>query len=166
MGRRGGETRPCIDEEAGAELLDSEPGFWIFRDKKTGRVIGGMVLHGDDMMIAGDLGNPEYVEARQAVHDSLEWTPWESGSFVQCGVRLTQTSEGIRLDQDDFSVSVEPTPVKYHRPQDDQLKPWELRAFRGKLGVVSWRAQQSAPWLCAEVSLLQGEVGEHTTAAT
>eukprot|EP00969_Alexandrium_andersonii_P361183 15456997-Alexandrium_andersonii.AAC.1 len=63
------------------------------------------------MVIAGDLGRPGYVKARQAVYVSLEWTPWESGPFVQRGVRLAQTPEGIRLDQGDSCVSVEPIPA-------------------------------------------------------
>ena len=76
-------------DQVGANPLDNEPCFWVFRDTNTGQTIGAMILHAGDLMATAKLGHPECVKARLAVHGRLGWTPWGSGSFRavrhQCG---------------------------------------------------------------------------------
>ncbi|CAK0825479.1 unnamed protein product, partial [Prorocentrum cordatum] len=125
------------------EIVQCEPCVWVIRDGN--KLFGMVILHVDDMMIAGDHNNPALLKKRQEIQQAFEWTPWESRAFVQCGISIRQ-NEGYTcsLAQDSYSLNVEPS----------------------RLGTLGWRAQQSAPWLSAEVSLLQAEIPTATVSTT
>ncbi|CAK0882044.1 unnamed protein product, partial [Prorocentrum cordatum] len=120
------------------KIVQCEPCVWVIRDGNT--MVGMVILHVDDMMIAGDHNNSAFLKKRQEIQQAFEWTPWERRAFVQCGISIRQNEDyTCSLAQDSYSLNVEPIKIR-------------------RLGTVGWRAQQSAPWLSAEVSLLQAEI--------
>ena len=147
----------------GLEIVQCEPCVWVIREK--GRLHGMLILHVDDMLIAGSWKDAIYMDWRRRIHNAFEWTPWENTHFVQCGVSIYQKGDFTStLSQDNYSLNVEPIVIRRGRRPTDELSDKEKSDIRGRLGTVGWRAQQSAPWLSAETSLLQAEVSTATVA--
>ncbi|CAK0907600.1 unnamed protein product, partial [Prorocentrum cordatum] len=139
------------------EIVQCEPCVWVIRDGN--KMVGMVILHVDDMMIAGDRNNSAFLKKRQEIHQAFEWTPWESRAFVQCGISIRQNEDyTCSLAQDSYSLNVEPIKIRRGRKPTEGVSDKERSDLRGRLGTVGWRAQQSAPWLSAEVSLLQAEI--------
>ncbi|CAK0859422.1 unnamed protein product [Prorocentrum cordatum] len=139
------------------EAIQCEPRVWVIRDG-DGKLIGTVILHVDDMTIAGDHTNKSILRKRKEIQQAFEWTPCESKASVQCGVSIRQNNHfTCSPAQDTYSMNVEPIPAKRGRKPTDGVSDRERSDLRGRLGNVGWRAQQSAPWLSAEVSLLQAE---------
>ncbi|CAK0901528.1 unnamed protein product [Prorocentrum cordatum] len=139
------------------EVIQCEPCVWVIRDGT--KLVGMVILHVDDMMIAGDHHNSAFLKKRQEIQQAFEWTPWESRAFVQCGISIRQNEDyTCSLAQDSYSLNVEPIKIRRGRKPTEGVSDKERSDLRGRLGTVGWRAQQSAPWLSAEVSLLQAEI--------
>ncbi|CAK0864196.1 unnamed protein product, partial [Prorocentrum cordatum] len=139
------------------EVIQCEPCVWVIRDGT--KLVGMVILHVDDMMIAGDHHNSAFLKKRQQIQQAFEWTPWESRAFVQCGISIRQNEDyTCSLAQDSYSLNVEPIKIRRGRKPTEGVSDKERSDLRGRLGTVGWRAQQSAPWLSAEVSLLQAEI--------
>ncbi|CAK0887466.1 unnamed protein product, partial [Prorocentrum cordatum] len=139
------------------EVIQCEPCVWVIRDGT--KLVGMVILHVDDMMIAGDHHNSAFLKKRQKIQQAFEWTPWESRAFVQCGISIRQNEDyTCSLAQDSYSLNVEPIKIRRGRKPTEGVSDKERSDLRGRLGTVGWRAQQSAPWLSAEVSLLQAEI--------
>ncbi|CAK0857096.1 unnamed protein product [Prorocentrum cordatum] len=139
------------------EVVQCEPCVWVIRDGT--KLVGMVILHVDDMMIAGDHHNSAFLKKRQEIQQAFEWTPWESRAFVQCGISIRQNEDyTCSLAQDSYSLNVEPIKIRRGRKPTEGVSDKERSDLRGRLGTVGWRAQQSAPWLSAEVSLLQAEI--------
>ncbi|CAK0848586.1 unnamed protein product, partial [Prorocentrum cordatum] len=139
------------------EVIQCEPCVWVVRDGT--KLVGMVILHVDDMMIAGDHHNSAFLKKRQQIQQAFEWTPWESRAFVQCGISIRQNEDyTCSLAQDSYSLNVEPIKIRRGRKPTEGVSDKERSDLRGRLGTVGWRAQQSAPWLSAEVSLLQAEI--------
>ncbi|CAK0873791.1 unnamed protein product, partial [Prorocentrum cordatum] len=139
------------------EVIQCEPCVWVIRDGT--KLVGMVILHVDDMMIAGDHHNSAFLKKRQQIQQAFEWTPWESRAFVQCGISIRQNEDyTCSLAQDSYSLNVEPIKIRRGRKPTEGVSDKERSHLRGRLGTVGWRAQQSAPWLSAEVSLLQAEI--------
>ncbi|CAK0830159.1 unnamed protein product [Prorocentrum cordatum] len=123
------------------------------------KMVGMVILHVDDMMIAGDHNNSAFLKKRQEIQQAFGWTPWESRAFVECGISTRQNEDyTCSLAQDNYSLNVEPIEIRRGRKPTKGVSDKERSDLRGRLGTVGWRAQQSAPWLSAEVSLLQAEI--------
>ncbi|CAK0849800.1 unnamed protein product, partial [Prorocentrum cordatum] len=140
------------------EAIQCEPCVWVIRDD-DGKLIGMVIIHVDDMMIAEDHTNKFFLQDRKEIQQAFEWTPWESKAFVQCGVSIRQNDDfTCSLAQDTYSMNVAPIPVKRGRKPTDGVSDRERFGESGRLGTLGWRAQQSAPWLSSEVSLIQAEI--------
>ncbi|CAK0844297.1 unnamed protein product [Prorocentrum cordatum] len=139
------------------EIVQCEPCVWVIRDGN--KMVGMVILHVDDMMIAGDHNNSAFLKKRQEIQQAFEWTPWESRAFVKCAISIRQNEDyTCSLAQDSYSLNVEPIKIRRGRKPTEGVSDKERSDLRGRLGTVGWRAQQSAPWLSAKVSLLQAEI--------
>ena len=91
------------------------------------------------------------------------WGDWESGTFTQCGVQITQSEEGFELSQARYvEEHIEEIPISAKRRREKHLptSDREKSSLRATLGALSWLAQQTAPHLSAEVGLLLSEVSK------
>ena len=87
-------------------------------------------------------------------------------AFTQCGVRIKATPEGYELSQPGYAKDLKEIPLSATRRREDDkaITDWERTQLRVLLGGLSWTAQQVAPHLSAEVSLLLSETSEGTVA--
>ncbi|CAK0888982.1 unnamed protein product [Prorocentrum cordatum] len=93
------------------EIVQCEPCVWVIRDGN--QMVGMVILHVDDMMIAGDHNNSAFLKKRQEIQQAFEWTPWESRAFVQCGISIRQNEDyTCSLAQDSYSLNVEPIKIR------------------------------------------------------
>ncbi|CAE7590716.1 Parg [Symbiodinium natans] len=76
-----------------------------------------------------------------------------------CGCEIRQKEDGsIELNQERYAEGINEIPLSKVRKEQPELEVTEdeRKQFRAALGALSWRATQSAPWLAASVSYLQG----------
>ena len=151
-------------EEIGLERLRSDPCAWVWRPDKNAKPRAMVVGHVDDFLFAGPKSDAGWIDLVKRIKERFAWGSWEKDDFVQCGVRIQQTSDGFRLSQEAYAASVPEIPVCSSRRRDRNLEttPWEKTKLRATLGAISWHAQQVAPHFSAEVGLLLSEVNSST----
>ncbi|CAE7701788.1 RE1 [Symbiodinium sp. CCMP2592] len=120
----------------------SDPCAWLWRVQGTLR--GAISGHVDDFLFMGDDNDKEWQEILRKIQEKFRWGDWESGSFVQCGVKVTQTKQGFELSQPDYTRDIKEIPLNASRRKEDD----------SPINV--------APHFSAEVSLLLSETTEGT----
>ena len=116
-------------------------------------------IHVDDILC---FGSGEHFEERiQILRNSLPFGSWKSlsepATFGACEIR--QREDGtIEPNQERYAEGIMEVPLTRDRREalEKPLSEDETKQFRAALGALSWRATQSAPWLAASVSFLQG----------
>lgn len=86
--------------ECGLTAIRTEPCIWIFYVITNGqrKPIGGVCLHVDDFLIAGDHSFKTCRDPRERLRSLYSWSEWEEGCFTQTGVEIVQ--------HDDFSFTM------------------------------------------------------------
>ncbi|OLQ08966.1 hypothetical protein AK812_SmicGene7471 [Symbiodinium microadriaticum] len=82
-----------------------------------------------------------------AIRTKFKWGDWEQGTFTQCYAN---------------EIKEIPLCATRRRQDDGAVTEWEKTQLRTLLGALSWTAQQVAPQLSAEVSLLLSETSQGT----
>ena len=84
--------------------------------------------------------------------------------FTQCGDVVEQTNEGFELSQPTYLENLHEINICASRKKDrsQATSDKEKSQLRALLGGISWHAQQVAPYLAADVSLLLTEVSRST----
>ena len=119
-----------------------------------------VVFHVDDVLVCG-VGS-EYDACNQRLRDRFPfgaWTVAMEGSFTYCGCEIQQKPDfSIKVTQERFALSLDEINISLERKNqvDEEVTHLERSAMRKALGGLNWRATQSAPWLLATVSHLQG----------
>ena len=150
-------------EDLGLERLASDPCAWVYRESQ--HLVRGMVAgHVDDFLFTGGEEDQEWNNIMNRIKEKFKWGSWEHDDFIQCGVRVRQTDSGFSLSQESYLEKVLEVPMNSSRRREKHLETtaWEKTKMRGVLGGLSWHAQQVAPHLSAEVSLLLSEVNTST----
>ena len=149
-------------QELGFTRLWSDPCCWVLREHG---VLKGIISgHVDDFLFAGEKGDRLWESKVAAIKQKYKWGDWDSGKFTQCGVVIEQSSQGFELSQPTYLDNLHEISANASRrknpssPTTDREKT-QLRAL---LGSLSWHAQQVAPYLAAEVSMLLTEVTRST----
>ena len=146
-------------ESQGWQRSRLEPCVWRFFDLEK-NLIGLIGCHVDDLVCAGE--GSLYQKAIGKLRDSFPFGSWRDAqreSILFCGCELKQHPDfSITLQQERYACGVNEVNISQERKQQrsEPLSPDEKRQFRAVLGALSWRGTQSAPWLCASVSWLQG----------
>ena len=137
---------------------------WVLRDH--GNLVGVISGHVDDFLFAGDEKNVRWQQVLEAIKKRFQWGDWDYDDFVQCGVNIRRTAEGFELSQERYVDSIKEIPVSASRKKQEgeTTTEREKSQLRALLGAISWHAQQVAPHLSAEVSLLLSEVTQSTVA--
>ena len=119
-----------------------------------------MGLHVDDVVTGG--AGDFYKEKIRALRERYPFGSWKCAqdeTVVYCGCEIEQDAQGrIHLRQERFSLAINEINLTKQRSSEVEEKIFveEKRELRRVLGGLSWRANQSAPWLLATVSHLQG----------
>ena len=132
---------------------------WYWR--VSGVLRGAICGHVDDFLFMGDASDTEWNQILDAVQKKFKWGDWERDVFTQCGVRIRATAEGYELSQPGYAKEIKEIPLSATRRREP-ITEWERTQLRMLLGGLSWTAQQVAPHLSAEVSLLLSETSEGT----
>ena len=121
-------------------------------------------LHVDDLLGGGDENHERYQDAKQRLKAEFTFKHWreqgENETLEFCGCHLTPSETGWLLHQKEYIVKMKPITLANCNQEDRELSPKEARLLRALLGGLQWPATQSAPHLCASVSLLCGEVSQ------
>ena len=141
----------------------ADPCCWTFtHNNQLEGIISG---HVDDFVFSGNESSTAWQSVLAAIKQEYKWTDWESGTFVQCGVKVEAHSDGsYSLSQESYVEDLKYINIRAHRKKDkraatDDHEKGQLRAL---LGGVSWHAQQVAPHFSAETGLLLSEVTKST----
>ncbi|CAE7480558.1 RE1 [Symbiodinium sp. CCMP2592] len=152
-------------ESIGLTRLWSDSCAWVWRPGGPGTAVRGMITgHVDDFLFGGSSEDSEWQAILEKIRTRFKWGDWDSNNFVQCGVEVRTVPEGFELSQPKYLATVEEIPLNTTRRKDPKAAttPQEKSQLRALLGALSWYAQQTAPHLSADVSLMLSEVGQST----
>ncbi len=130
------------------------------RVDNSGNIVGYIGIHVDDLLCAGT--GEEYESSIQRLREKFRFGAWDLAmdkSLVYCGCEIKQHENfTISVKQERFALSIDEIIISNERKADSfaEVTPEERRGMRQALGALNWRATQSAPWLLATVSHLQG----------
>ena len=150
-------------ESLGLQRLWSDSCAWVWR--KGGKLRGMVSGHVDDFMFSGRQDDAEWQKILKSIQERFRWSDWESEHFVQCGVKIDKVADGYELSQPTYLDEVKEINLSASRKKDKEapVTERERSLLRTQLGALSWHAQQVAPHISAEVSLLLSEVTRATT---
>ncbi|CAE7660472.1 RE1, partial [Symbiodinium sp. CCMP2456] len=152
-----------VDEylcELGLERTYADACAWVWRPK--GELRGMISGHVDDFLFSGSADDAEWQALLEKIRQRFKWGDWEQDKFVQCGVQVERTPEGFQLSQPNYLEGIKEIPLSSSRRKEKDAPTGEREKtqLRALLGGLSWHAQQVAPHLSAEVSLLLSEISE------
>jgi hypothetical protein len=143
----------------GGHRCVTDPCVWTFCDK--GKLIGIIGAHVDDFLIAGQEDNSVWKRVTENLLASFRWTPWEKGTFKQCGVRIQQLEDmSIVQDQEEYLQQLEEMQLEKDRAKQGSspVTEKERTELRALLGALQWLVTQSRPDASVDVNLIQSEV--------
>ena len=125
-----------------------------------GKLCGYLGMHVDDILCTG---SGEYFQRKiHELKERFKFGTWENAmesTITFCGCEIRQNQDyRIHMTQERFALGVEEIPLSVERRNEteEEISQEEKTAMRQRLGALNWRATQTAPWLLATVSLLQG----------
>ena len=131
--------------------LDKAVFRWYYNDKLEGI----LVLHVDDFMVAG---TERFQAVMKALNEEFQVGSRQEGKFKYVGLNIETQDDGIEISQDQYASEIPEVNVETKdRPNDDKLKPHELRDLRGIIGQVQWVASQTRPDLSFDLLELSVE---------
>ena len=145
-------------ESIGLTRLWSDACAWVYR--VDGELQGLVSGHVDDFLFTGNTNHAGWKAVIQSIKDRFKWGDWDKDNFTQCGVQVTRSRNQFRLSQATYVDSIPEISLNSSRKKQEKQEttPQEKSQLRGLLGALSWHAQQVAPHLSADVSLMLSEV--------
>ena len=151
-------------EKLGFHRCLSDPCCWVLvKDHKLRGIVSG---HVDDFLFSGSTTDPVWMAARKAIMEEFKWSDWENKKFTQCGVCVEEHPDGsYSLSQAQYVEELKYINLRANRRKEKESSTddWEKSQLRTLLGGLSWHAQQVAPHLSADVSLLLSQINTSTT---
>ena len=150
-------------DEIGLIKSWSDPCCWLW--KPQGKLRGMIAGHVDDFLFTGSASDGEWKSLENKIKEKFKWSDWETGSFIQCGVRIEAQSDGAyHLSQSTYLDKVSEICINAGRKRkgNETTNEREKSQLRALLGALSWHSQQVSPHLSAEVGLLLSEVSDST----
>ena len=147
-------------QDLGYTRLKGDPCVWVFHDE-SGVLRSCICAHVDDFMFGGVPDDSVHSGLMARIREHFSWGSWESSSFTQCGVRITQHSDfSITLDQQEFVSEVQ----EIHLSRDRSRQPTadttdhEKHQLRAALGGLSWFTGQTGFPFSADVGILWSSI--------
>ena len=153
----------------GLQACELEPCLWLLRCSRTSRLIGMVMAHVDDFIMAGDTSHPEWNNIVKKIRDLYQWGTWEDmndgiASLEQCGVMIEENEQGFFLHQRAYIEKITEVSAASggrHR-STDTLKDQDKTALREFCGKVYWLGVNTMPFVLAWVADLQSKIPEGT----
>ena len=136
----------------------------LFYSHKNGNLQGIIVIHVDDFFWGG---NKTFVhEVIKPFKQTFEIGTEETGSFKYLGLHITQTNNGIEIDQTRYCQSINPIPVSKERKaqRNTSLGSDETKKLRMLIGQMNWAATQTRPDILFECCELASKIKNATVA--
>ena len=130
-----------------------------------GKLIGALILHVDDLLIAGDMKEVEFKTGINQLRKAFDFGKWQSldnEAIVYCGGKLEKTAEGLSLSFGDYVRKIAPLTMPKEEKSRD-LTSGEISKVRGMIGALQWPATQGEPPLSATISILAADINKATT---
>ena len=147
-------------ESQGLTRLWSDACAWVYRS--NGKIKGIISGHVDDFLFSGDESDASWQQIIESIQKRFKWGDWDKDTFVQCGVQVTRGENQFMLSQPNYVDAIPEIPLNSRRKKQprEATTPHEKSLLRGLLGALSWHAQQVAPHVSADVSLMLSEVSK------
>ncbi|CAE7347134.1 RE1 [Symbiodinium sp. KB8] len=138
----------------GAEVCVTDPCLWRVI-AENGDVVGVLGIHVDDILMAGNEQEKQWVEFLHRLHGSYQWAPWETDQFTHCGLGLQQLyDDSVMISHEEYCSNISQIDARA-KGDDEPLREDELSQLRAVHGAIQWRVTQSAPHHAAKLSYLQ-----------
>ena len=138
----------------GTTGMKFEPCVWGIYNK-DGQLVGLAMSHVDDFVFAGNPHEEAWTTFLGQAKSLYNWGSWETDNITQCGVHITEMSDGgfllkqteeikkvKEISLDDGRRKVSPRP----------LTPTEVTKIRGVCGECQWYGTQTAPQALAKLA--------------
>ena len=139
-----------------------EPATFVRR--KAGKVVGLMVLHVDDFLLAVAPGAGKAIlQELGADIDLGSLTSCQDSAQTFCGREYRQDADRtVRITMDGYRQELEPYALARHRAKqpEDKLTPTEHRGFRKVLGQLQWASRMMFFEEACTASLLSAWLAE------
>ena len=147
-----------IFKALGFKVVKGDEAFYYKHE--NGRLIGMIVTHVDDFIVAG---SPSTIDSvKEAIMKELTISKVESNSFRFTGLDICKHEEGITVSMKEYADSIEDLEDIRNAPNEDKLTNQELKVYRKYTGKLSWLAANTRPDL-AIVSLMINKKMNSTT---
>ena len=135
-----------------------EPCLWrLYSQNELRGVLG---IHVDDIVTSGKgVVYENKVKELRKLFPFGSWKNARNETVTFCGCEVKQKGCGeIVMSQERYSLGLSEVNLSRERKQEEQLEATEdeRKAMKGLLGGLAWRANQTAPWMSATTSILQG----------
>jgi hypothetical protein len=128
------------------------------------KLVGLIVTHVDDFLIAGDLQSQLYLDMRLWLQGAYRWGKWELGITVFAGVRVRQLQNfEFETDMEEYveknTAEIVLTAERKKRGHDNATAE-ECSLFRAQMGVLQWCTTQIFLQFAVNVSMLLSSSSE------
>ena len=137
-----------VVEELGGMRSSLEPVIFYWRDEKE-KLMGIMCTHVDDFCYGGN--NTFLKNNMKVMEKKLKVGEKQSKFFKYIGVNISQQSEYIELDQEEYVRKIR-IPEEDRFRGDREMSKMELTEYRSLVGKLNWVAQHTRPELAYMVS--------------
>ncbi|CAK0818384.1 unnamed protein product, partial [Prorocentrum cordatum] len=147
------------------QACELEPCLWKARCSRTGRLIGMIMAHVDDFIMAGDTSHPEWQDMVKQIRGLYKWGTWEDmndglTSLEQRGVTIEESEQGFFLHQKSYIDKIKEVKAasgSKHRTTDS-LKDSDKTVLRAFCGEIYWLGVNAMPFLLSWVADLQMKI--------
>ena len=126
----------------GCQRSNLDPALF-YRRGPDGVLIGLIACHIDDFLHAGNKTFDDSVMTK--LRQRFLAGKLEEGQFKYIGFEIKQSVEGVTLNQDDFTRSLEIPEAPKSRKKEDPLVGAEFSSLRSQVGRLNWAVQGSRP---------------------
>ena len=125
------------------------------------RLAGMLILHVDDMLIAGDM-TTTFATVVDKLKENFEFGKWEQltegHAVTYCGSVLEKKKDMMTMSFEAYLKKICPVTITKGRDPKAALNDGEKTRSRGLLGALQWPGGQGLPALMASTSLLAGDL--------
>ena len=150
-------TRRLVALNLKPQQLDKCTFYYYEKNKLTGMLI----LHVDDMLIAGDMATT-FATVVDKLKENFEFGKWEQltegHAVTYCGSVLEKKKNMMTMSFEAYLKKICPVTITKGRDPKAALNDGEKTRSRGLLGALQWPGGQGVPALMASTSLLAGDL--------
>ena len=125
------------------------------------KLAGMLILHVDDMLIAGDMATT-FAMVVDKLKENFEFGKWEQltegHAVTYCGSVLEKKKDMMTMSFEAYLKKICPVTITKGRDPKAALNDGEKPRSRGLLGALQWPGGQGVPALMASTSLLAGDL--------